>query len=206
MNSDKKTNRSLRKLIVISFLTLDGVMQSPGAKDEDTEGGFMYGGWQIPFFEDVDAAMSEDLGKAGALLLGRKTYDIFAAYWPTIGKDDEQFGGFMNNITKYVASKTLRKTKWQNSVLLEGDVAKAIAALKEENGKDIYVFGSGDLCQTLMRHNLIDEYLLMIHPTTLGEGKRLFRQDGPKQDLELLKSTTTKNGVLALTYKVKREV
>lgn len=97
----------MRKLIVISFLTLDGVMQSPGDKVEDTEGGFKYGGWQVPYLKDVDDAMSEDLGQAGALLLGRKTYDIFAAYWPTLGKNDEQYGAFMNNITKYVASKTM---------------------------------------------------------------------------------------------------
>ena len=193
----------MRKLIVISFLTLDGVMQSPGDKAEDTEEGFMYGGWQVPFFQDVDDAMSEDLDKAGALLLGRKTYDIFAAYWPTVGKSDEQYGAFMNDITKYVASKSMHKTEWQNSILLEGNVASAVARLKRETGKDIYVFGSGDLSQTLMGQNLIDEYLLMIHPMVLGEGKRLFRQDGPKQDLELLKSKTTPKGVLALTYKVK---
>ena len=203
MKADPKNKSAMRKLVVISFLTLDGVMQAPGGGDEDTEGGFKYGGWQMPFFEDVDEAMSEDLGKAGALLLGRKTYDIFASYWPTVGKSVERYGAFMNNITKYIASKTMHKTEWQNSILLEGNVAEAVARLKGEAGKDIYVFGSGDLSQTLMHQNLIDEYLLMIHPTLLGKGKRLFQQDGPKQDLELLKSKTTKNGVLALTYKVK---
>lgn len=201
MKADPKNKGAMRKLVVISFLTLDGVMQSPGGKVEDTEGDFKYGGWQVPFFEDDD--VSEDLGKAGALLLGRKTYDIFASYWPTVGKSVEWYGAFMNNITKYVASKTMHKTEWQNSILLEGDVAEAVARLKGEAGNDIYVFGSGNLSQTLMRQNLIDEYLLMIHPTVLGRGKRLFQQDSPKQDLELLKSKTTKNGVLALTYKVK---
>lgn len=194
---------AMRKLIVISFLTLDGVMQAPGGKDEDTEGGFKYGGWQMPFFEYDDNPMPENLGKAGALLLGRKTYDIFASYWPTEGKSVEWFGPFMNNITKYVASKTIHKTEWQNSILLEGDVAEAVARLKEEAGKDIYVLGSGDLCQTLMGQGLIDEYVLMIHPLALGKGKRLFHQDGPKQDLELLKSKITKDGTLVLTYKVK---
>ncbi len=135
--------------------------------------------------------------------MGRKTYDIFAAYWPTVGKSVEGWGAIMNNITKYVASKTLHKTEWQNSFLLEGNVAEAVARLKGEAGKDIYVFGSGDLCQTLMRQSLIDEYLLMIHPLALGRGKRLFQQDGPKQDLELLKSHITKDGILVLTYKVK---
>lgn len=193
----------MRKLIVISFLTLDGVMQAPGAKEEDPEGGFKYGGWQVPFFGDDDDVMSE-ASKAGALLLGRKTYDIFAAYWPTTGKGMEWWGLFMNNITKYVASKTLNKTEWQNSILLEGDLAEAVTKIKKEAGKDIYMFGSGDLCQTLMRHNLIDDYFLLIHPLTLGAGKRLFQKDGPKQDLELVKSKITKMGILELTYKVKR--
>ncbi|MEZ0390652.1 MAG: dihydrofolate reductase family protein [Pseudobdellovibrionaceae bacterium] len=196
----------MRKLIVISFLTLDGVMQAPGGKEEDIEGGFLYGGWQMPFFESDANPMPENLGKAGALLLGRKTYDIFAAYWPTAGKDVEWFGPFMNNINKYVASKTLPKAEWENSTLLKGDVAEAVAQLKSEAGKDVYVLGSGDLCQTLMRHKLIDEYLLMIHPLALGKGKRLFQLEGPKQDLELLKSKTSKDGVLVLNYKVKADV
>lgn len=202
MKAAPKKKSAKRKLIVISFLTLDGVMQSPGGTKEDTSGGFKYGGWQMQFFGD-DYDLTKDSRKAGALLLGRKTYDIFASYWPTIGKDMEWWGPFMNNIPKYVASKTLRKTKWRNSVLLEGDTAKAVARLKKEPGKDIYMFGSGDLCQTLMRKNLIDEYLLMIHPLALGKGKRLFREDGPKQDLELLKSKITKAGIFVLTYKVK---
>lgn len=176
-------------------------MQAPGGKEEDTKGEFKYGGWQLPFFGDD--TVSEELDKMGALLIGRKMYDIFASYWPTTGKSVEKFGPLMNNITKYVASKTLQKTEWQNSILLRGDVAEAVAGLKEEAGKDIYVFGSGDLSQTLMRSNLIDEYLLMIHPLALGDGKKLFQQDGPKQDLELLKSKTTKEGILVLTYKVK---
>lgn len=194
----------MKKLIVITFLTLDGVMQAPGGKVEDTEGGFEYGGWQMSFSGDDDSnPMVDNLGKAGALLLGRKTYDIFAPYWPTVGKSVEWFGPFMNNITKYVASKTLHRVGWENSVLLKGDVADSVARLKSESEKDIYVLGSGDLCQTLMSHNLVDEYVLMIHPLTLGRGKRLFHADGPKQDLELLKSKITKDGILVLTYKVR---
>lgn len=202
MKADPKKDAS-RKLVAITFLTLDGVMQSPGGKVEDTEGDFRYGGWQMQFPDDEDDSMSENLGKAGALLLGRKTYDIFASYWPTVGKDVEWYGGFMNNITKYVASKTMHKADWQNSILLEGNVPHAVARLKAETGKDIYILGSGDLSQTLMHHNLIDEYILMIYPMVLGKGKRLFRQDGPKLDLELVKFKTRKNGVLVLNYEVK---
>jgi len=196
----------MRKLIVISFLTLDGVMQAPGGKAEDTEGGFQYGGWQEQFFGDDDNTITEAIGRAGALLMGRKTYDIFAGYWPTTGKDIDVFGPFMNGVTKYVASKTLRKTEWQNSNLLKGNVPEAVTSLKQESGKDIYMFGSGDLCQTLMQHHLIDEYLLMIHPLTLGPGKRLFRPDSSKQDLELLNSKTTQAGILVIRYKVKGNV
>jgi dihydrofolate reductase len=178
-------------------------MQAPGGKEEDTEGGFPYGGWQLPFFDDDDETLSEEIANAGALLIGRKTYDIFASYWPTVGKDVEEWGEFMNSIPKYVASKTLRKTEWQNSNLLEGDAAEAVAKLKREAGKDIYMFGSGDFIQTLMRHHLVDEYLLMIYPVVLGTGKRLFQQGSSKHDLELLKSKTTQTGVLVLKYKVK---
>ena len=167
-------------------------MQAPGGKDEDTENGFKYGGWQVPFFGDDDDTIPVTLNNAGALLIGRKTYDIFAGYWPTTGKDIEFFGDIMNKIPKYVASKTLQKTDWENSTLLKGDVAEAVAKLKIEPGKDIYMFGSGNLCQTLM-----------IHPLVLGQGKRLFQAEGPKQDLELIKSKTTQSGILVLTYKVK---
>lgn len=178
-------------------------MQAPGGKDEDTEGGFQFGGWQMAYSEN-DNAISENFEKAGALLLGRKTYDIFASYWPTTGKDIPIYGNFMNSIPKYVASTTLQKAEWQNSTLLKGDTVEAVTKIKQEPGKDIYMFGSGDLCQTLMRHRLIDEYLLLIYPLTLGAGKRLFHQEGPKQEMELLKSRTTKNGALVLNYKVKK--
>lgn len=201
MRDEPRNKSTMRKLVVIQFLTLDGVMQAPGGKDEDTDGGFQYGGWQAAF-DDDDDSVPENLGKSGALLLGRKTYDNFASFWPTAGKDVPWFGPFMNNITKYVASKTLKKTEWQNSILLEGNAAEAVARIKKEAGKDVYVIGSGNLCQTLMRHNLIDEYVLMVHPTVIGDGKRLFQNDCAKQDLELLKSKTTKTGILVLTYKV----
>lgn len=205
MNAKSNSNSARRKLIVISFLTLDGVMQAPGGEAEDTEGDFKYGGWQMKYTEDDYNPIPEALSKAGALLLGRKTYDIFAAYWPTTGKNIEWFGPFMNNIKKYVASKTLQKADWENSILLKGNVAEAVTALKSEAGKDIYVLGSGNFSQTLMRHNLVDEYLLMIHPVMLGKGKRLFQPEGPKQDVELLNSKITKDIILVLNYKVKGE-
>lgn len=194
----------MRKLIVISFLTLDGVMQAPGAKEEDPENGFPYGGWQLPFFGDDDDRVAEEMQQAGALLIGRKTYDIFAGYWPTVGRDIPVFGEFMNKVPKYVASKTLRTVEWENSILLEGDTAQAIAKLKTEPGKDIYMFGSGDLIQTLMREKLIDQYILMLYPLVLGTGKKLFRENSAKQDLELIKSKTTPKGVLILDYNLKK--
>lgn len=193
----------VRKLIVFSFLTLDGVMQAPGGRDEDAEAGFPYGGWQMQF-DDDDKTIDDALKNMGALLLGRKTYDIFAAYWPTTGKDIEPFGPIMNSLPKYVASKTLRKTEWQNSQLLDTDIEKAVTQLKKESGKDIWMFGSGNFCQTLMNKNLIDEYLLMIHPVVLGTGKRLFEKGSRKQDLELVKSHITKTGIFVATYKVKK--
>jgi dihydrofolate reductase len=194
-----------KKLIVIQFLTLDGVAQAPGGKEEDTGGGFQYGGWQMAMLDDEDDTILRELDKVGALLLGRKTYDIFYSYWPTAGKDVEWYGPFMNSIPKYVASNTYHRTDWYNSNLLKGDVAISVAKLKREAKKNIYMFGSGNLCQTLMRHGLIDEYLLMVYPIILGKGKRLFQPDGPKQDLELLESKITKKGVFVSRYRVKNE-
>lgn len=195
----------MRKLIVISFLTLDGVMQSPGASDEDTAEGFPFGGWQLPFFGDSDGGMPrEELREAGAFLIGRKTYDIFARYWPTEGKDIPEWGSFMNETKKYVASKTLEKVDWQNSELLQGDVVEAVAKVKKESGGDIYIWGSSDLCQTLMRQKLIDEFILQFHPLALGTGKRLLKEGGPKQDFKLLRSHVTEMGVITGTYQLKR--
>ena len=192
----------MRKLILFSFLTLDGVMQAPGGSNEDTEGGFKHGGWQMRY--EGDDTVIQAMGKMGALLLGRKTYDIFSSYWPTEGKNIEPIGPIMNSLPKYVASKTLKKVDWQNSTLLKGDLVEAVNEIKKESGKDIYMFGSGDLCQSLMRSKLIDEFLLMVHPLTLGEGKQLFRQNGLQQELELAKSHLTKSGILVLNYKVKK--
>ena len=192
----------MRKLIVSEFLTLDGVYQGPGAADEDRSGGFEHGGWQGPFFDD---AAGEYVGKgieaAGAFLLGRVTYDIFAGYWPNQPADDP-FARTMNDKRTYVVSTTLTEPlSWQNSTLIRDDVAGTIRRLKTEDGGDIMVIGSGGLVQTLIGENLVDVYQLMIHPIVLGKGKRLFRSDLDLSQLELIDSQTTSKGVLLLRYK-----
>jgi dihydrofolate reductase len=187
-----------RKLVVSEFLTLDGVMQSPGLVDEDTEGGFKHGAWQQPYFDEVfQRAVEETMAAADALLLGRKTYDIFARYWPT-AKDP--IAPIMNNFKKYVASTTLGRVDWQNSVLIKGDVAPEIARLKQQNGKNILVFGSSVLVQTLLRHDLVDELLLAVHPLILGSGKRFRAEDG-RRPFALTDSKATRKGVLIGRYR-----
>jgi dihydrofolate reductase len=187
----------MRKVIVSEFLSLDGVMQAPGNTDE----GFQYGGWQIPYFDDVmGTVVDKGLKAAGGLLLGRRTYDHFAGYWPSA--PEEQEPELMNDLPKFVASTTLKEPlTWNNSALLKGDVAGDVAELKERSGGYLIVLGSGELAQTLMRHNLVDEYRLMVHPVVLGTGKRLFRDDGSRRLLRLVDSTTSGTGVLLLTYR-----
>jgi dihydrofolate reductase len=188
-----------RKLVVCEFMTLDGVMQSPGLADEDTEGGFRCGGWQQPYFDEVfQQAVDSAMAAADALLLGRKTYDIFARYWPT-SKDPE--ADHINSFRKYVPSTTRDRLDWQNSFLIKGDVPPEIAKLKQQPGKDILVFGSATLVQTLIRHDLVDEMLLVIHPLTLGSGKRLFREGDLRHAFELADSRSTKKGVLITRYR-----
>ncbi|MDB5176460.1 MAG: deaminase-reductase protein [Candidatus Saccharibacteria bacterium] len=205
----------MRKVIVSQFLTLDGVAQAPGGPDEDTDSGFAYGGWQVPYFgEDDSDTMSYVFDNMGAMLLGRKTYDIFADYWPhagdgeqeLIGDNDASIATLMNGVPIYVASHADTLKSWDNGDVthLGDDLATEINALKQQDGKDIIVWGSGDLVQSLIRENLIDEYFLMIHPLVLGTGKKLFGDDIPKQDLELTSSKTSKSGVLVLTYSVKK--
>jgi len=190
----------MRKLTVSEFVSLDGVMQAPGGADEDTEGGFRHGGWQMGYFDDVageriDASMAQ----TGAFLIGRRTYEIFASYWPT-QSDDDPFARILNGLPKYVASTTLGEPlAWQNSTILQGDVAKAVAELKEGEGGNIVVLGSGGLVQTLYENDLVDEYALMIHPIVLGSGKKLFREV-PRKPLKLADSVTTSTGVLMATY------
>jgi dihydrofolate reductase len=190
----------MRKVIVSEFVSLDGVMQAPGHLDEDRDGGFEQGGWQVPYFDDVmGTAVDKGLRTAGGLLLGRRTYEHFAGYWPTAPEDQEP--QLMNDLPKFVASTSLEEPlTWSNSTLLKGDVAVEVAKLKDRSGGDLLVLGSGELAQTLMRDNLVDEYRLMVHPLVIGSGKRLFRDGDSRKSLRLVDSTTTGTGVLLLTY------
>jgi dihydrofolate reductase len=194
------------RIIVSEFLTLDGVMQAPGDPNEDRDGGFDKGGWQLNYFDDVfGKTIMDAFAVTGGLLLGRKTYEIFAAYWPKQPADDP-LAGTLNDMPKYVVSRTLREPlDWQNSTLIKGDVANEIGRLKEQDGKDIQVIGSGELVQTLIRDDLVDEYRLMIHPLVLGTGKRLFRDGTTPAQLRLTESKPTTTGVLILTYEPTKE-
>jgi dihydrofolate reductase len=193
----------MRKLIVNEFLTLDGVMQAPGGKDEDRSGGFEHGGWQQPYFDDVfGEAITTGLAEAGGFLLGRRTWEIFAAYWPTAPVEERSVADPLNTLPKYVASRTLSEPLgWSSSTLIAGDLAEGVRRLKSESGKDLQLFGSGDLMQTLMGDDLIDEYRLMVHPVVLGSGARLFRDGNPRRPLTLTDSKTSTTGVLMLTYR-----
>jgi dihydrofolate reductase len=189
----------MRKLVVSTFLTLDGVMQAPGGPEEDPSGGFEHGGWSVNYWDDT---MSAWMGKAFEtrfdLLLGRKTYEIFAAHWPHAR--DEPGAAELNSARKYVASRTLDGVDWENSTLLEGDVAEAVAHIKEEEGPDIQVHGSSDLLQTLLEADLVDELRLMIFPLVLGTGKRLFGDGAIPAGLKLAESTASSTGVLIAVY------
>ena len=191
----------MRMLHVIEFLSLDGVMQAPGAPDEDTEGGFRHGGWQRPYFDEVlGATAAEGMSETDAYLFGRKTYEIMAAYWPTAPEDDP-YAEHLNGTQKYVASRTLRDLQWQNSTLIEGDLADEVTKLKNQPGKNIAVLGSGDLVQTLMKNDLVDEYFLAVYPIVLGSGKRLFREADDVRRLTLVDSKATTTGGVILTYR-----
>jgi dihydrofolate reductase len=190
------------KLVVGTFLTLDGVMQAPGGPEEDPSGGFEHGGWTVPFWTEGDDVMGqfmdESMQKADAILLGRKTYEIFAAYWPNVGGDDPM-AAKLNSVEKYVASTTLDKVEWQNSYLIR-DVAEEVAKLKDEKA-EIQVPGSQQLIQTLLKHDLIDEYRLLIFPVMLGTGKKLFADGTIPTNLKLVDTKTSSTGVAINTYK-----
>jgi dihydrofolate reductase len=190
----------MARVVVTNHVTLDGVMQAPGRPDEDLRGGFEHGGWAIPNNDEVmGRVMGEGMAKGGPLLLGRRTYEAFYDFWPN--QTDNPFTEVLNNVQKYVASTTLTEPlPWSNSTLLKGDVAEAVAKLREQPGKDIGVLGSGELIQSLMRHDLIDEYVLMIHPLVLGSGRRLFTDGSPFATLRLVDSVTTTTGVVIATY------
>jgi dihydrofolate reductase len=189
------------RVAVFIHLTLDGVMQAPGSREEDTRGGFEHGGWEPPYGDSVMAGLAaEGIANGGALLLGRRTYEAFASFWPH-QPDDNPFAAVLNERQKYVASTTLKEPlPWRNSTLLAGDATDAVARLKEQPGKDLVVLGSGELVQSLMRRNLIDEYVLPIHPLVLGSGRRLFVDGGAFAALRLVDATTTTTGVVIATY------
>lgn len=176
-------------------------MQAPGGADEDTEGGFRHGGWQRPYFDDVlGATAAAGIADTDAYLFGRKTYETMAAYWPTAPQDDA-YAAHLNSTPKYVASTTLQDPEWQNTTVLRGDVAQAVGALKEQSGNNIAVLGSGDLLQTLIENDLVDEYFLTVSPIVLGSGKRLFRDSASARKLSLVDSKPTSTGSLMLTYR-----
>ncbi len=195
----------MRKIIVLSFITLDGVMQAPGGPDEDTSGNFKYGGWTVPYFDDFSGrVMSEQMGKPFDLLLGRKTFEIFASYWPHHQEDG--IGISLNKATKYVASNTLTAHAWGATVFLNSDVAGEIKKLKQEDGPDFQVHGSGNFIQTLLKHDLVDEFWLKIFPLTLGQGKRLFEDGTIPAAFTLTDCKTSPSGVIFASYKRAGEV
>ena len=191
----------MREVIVNEWMSLDGVVQAPGQPDEDTSGGFEHGGWHVPYLDDTAAQeVLENLNDAGGFLLGRRTYEIFAGYWPSAPEEEQAFAQPLNMKPKYVASRTLTDLEWQNSTVLEGDLAEAVAALKQEDGGDLHVIGSTELVQTLLEHDLVDEFRLMIDPLVVGGGKRLFRDDGALRSMRLVDSEVTTTGAIMAAY------
>lgn len=193
----------MRKIIVLSFISLDGVMQAPGGHEEDTSGGFKYGGWTFPFFDEMSGQlMGEQISDKYDLLLGRKTYDIFAGYWPKQSEENPVTVPF-NKAIKYVASNSLTEATatWENTVVLKGDVVAQLKELKASDGKDLQVHGSGNFVQTLLKNDLVDELWLKIFPVTLGSGKKLFAEGTIPAAFSLEKSNVTPSGVIFSNYK-----
>jgi dihydrofolate reductase len=190
----------MRKIIVLSFITVDGVMQGPGGPTEDTSGNFTYGGWTVPYFDDfLGKTMTEQMSRPFDLLLGRKTFEIFASYWPHQESP-------INEATKYVGSNTLTKHEWNKSVFLNGDVVEKIKRLKQQDGPELQVHGSSNLIQTLLEHDLVDEFWLKIFPVTLGMGKRLFDKGTIPASYSLVESKSSPSGVIIATFKRAGEV
>lgn len=193
----------MRKIIVIEFITLDGVMQAPGGPQEDTSGGFKYGGWTVPYFDEfAGKQMEEQMKQPFHLLLGRKTFEIFASYWP---QHADGWPG-INEATKYVVSNTLTKSDWENSTVINGNVVEEIKKLKTQDGPDLKVWGSGNLIQTLLKYDLVDELWLKIFPIALGTGKRLFAEGVIPAAFKLSKSSVSPSGVIFANYKRAGEV
>jgi dihydrofolate reductase len=193
----------MRKVIVLSFMTLDGVIQAPGGPEEDTSGGFKHGGWVFTFFDEfAGKVMGEQMSHNADLLLGRKTFEIFASYWP----DHENDWPGINKVTKYVASKTLSTHSWINTVFLKENIADQIKKLKQQDGTDLQVHGSGNFIQTLLKYDLVDEFWLKIFPITLGKGKRLFENGSIPARFSLIEYKVSPGGVIFANYKRDGEV
>jgi dihydrofolate reductase len=197
----------MRKLIVLSFISLDGVMQAPGGPEEDPAGGFKYGGWQFGYSDNfLLKVMIKQMSKPFDLLLGRKTYEIFAAYWPHANTGENPFAARINSAKKYVASKTLTKLDWNNSELIKGDAWNEIKKIKEQDRPEIQVHGSGNLIQMLLKYDLVDELWLKVFPITLGAGKRLFAEGTIPAEFKLLESEISPSGVIIASYERAGEV
>ena len=192
----------MRNISATLSMSMDGVVQAPGRPDEDTRDGFDRGGWAVPYNDDVMAQrMGEGMASSGAMLFGRRTYEDFYGYWPQ--QTDNPFTPYLNQVTKYVVSNTLTEPlPWQNSILLPGDAAASVGALKAESGPDLGIVGSAQLVGSLLAAKLIDRLVLLIHPLVLGQGHRLFAERGPGVDLELVDSLATSKGVIIATYQV----
>jgi dihydrofolate reductase len=192
----------MRKVIVNEFMTLDGVVQAPGGADEDTSGGFEHGGWHMPYMDEVaQKEVLEGINEAGGFLLGRRTYKIFAAYWPNASEEEQVIAEPLNTKPKYVASRTLSEPlDWQNSTVLEGDIAEAVPSLKQEDGGDLHVIGSSELVRELIANDLVDELRVMIDPLVVGGGKRVFSDDGALRPWRLVDSQVTTTGAILATY------
>jgi dihydrofolate reductase len=192
----------MRRVIVQAWTTVDGVAQAPGDPQEDTSGGFRHGGWSLPYFEETAMKwVVDNLTAAGGLLLGRNTWEAFAGHWPNAPEEEQMLAEPMNMLPKYVATTTLSEPlTWQNSTVLRGDVAEAVAALKREDGGDLLVIGSIGLVHTLVAHGLVDEFRVMVDPLLVGGGKRLFPDDGERRPLRLVASQATGAGAIIATW------
>ncbi|MGW4314285.1 dihydrofolate reductase family protein [Streptomyces sp. NPDC004491] len=193
----------MAKLTLTTFVSLDGVMQAPGGPDEDTTGGFEYGGWMVPFADDgLGAFINEVFDRSGAYLLGRRTYDIFSSYWPEVTDPQDPVAARLNTLPKHVVSRTLTEPEWENTTVVRGDVPAEVARLKEQTAEgELQIHGSGTLAQFLLAHGLIDEVNLIVHPVYLGRGRRLFADGGESTAFELTGARTTGSGIAIHTYR-----